>query len=458
MSGEKRTYVSIESRQQRRIRELESSLSAFNSNLVNDLSAIRREAQQEMKNRLRPLEERQRRQEGVVKSLKSDLSRVEKDTQKRLNQQRKEFANRLDAQRGEYRKMIAEQDQKIDRVIEAERKNRQQAVQNLQGQIDAIVADANRKGDTAHSFVADLSKIVEEVNALPHDRFALGQLDALRRHVSDAQQSANAGMPEAALSTAQRTYWDVADLRVHVLAKEREFLLLHEAALEEARSLLAEARSNRQYKLELGKGQDRDEIDLEVDYWSHGELTQLENDISSLEKQLIDGESTLTSDQVRDIFSQLDALKPRMTQVVEHARDNILASQLRVNIADAAVEAFKSQGFAVADETYEGEDERNAYYVKLQNIAGSEVVTVISPVEGEFGKNEVAVHSYDETFVDDAVLRQRSEEMVSLMNEEGLRAEAPRHVGNANPECQNFEEIRKKMPASSIRKVSENSP
>ena len=382
MSGEKRTYVSIEDRELRRLREQESRLRQINRDLPDRLNAIRREAQQEMQNRLRPLEDRQRRQEGMAKSLKSDLSRVEKDTQKRLNQQRKEFTNSLDAQRGEYRKMIADQNRKFTGMVETERKNRQQAVQNLQGQIDAIVADADRKGDTARSFVADLSKIVEEVNALPHDRFAPGQLDALRRHVADARQSADAGMPEAALSTAQRTYWDVADLRVHVLAKEQEFLLLHEAALEEARSLLAEARSNRQYKLELGKGQDRDEIDLEVDHWTHGELTQLENDIASLEKQLIKGESTLTSDQVKDILCQLDALRPRMTEVVEHARDNILASQLRVNIADAAVEAFKSQGFTVADETYEGEDERNAYYVKLQNIAGSEVVTVISPVEG----------------------------------------------------------------------------
>lgn len=389
MSGEKRTYVSIEQRELDQLKKRASLLPRYEREFANKLNAIRREAQQEMQNRLRPLEERQRQQEGIVNNLNSDLSRVEKETQKRLNQQRKEIRKSLDAQRGEYRKMIADLDQKNDRMIETERQNSQQAVQNLQSQIDAIVADANRKGDTARSFVADLSKIVEEVNALPHDRFAPGRLDALRRHVADARQSADAGMPEAALSTAQRTYWDVADLRVHVLAKEQEFLLLHQAALEEARSLLAEARSNRRYKLELGEAQDRDEIDLEVDHWTRGELTQLENDISSLEKQLIDAESTLTSDQVRDILSQLDALKPRMTEVVEHARDNILASQLRVNIADAAVEAFKSQGFTVADETYEGEDERNAYYVKLQNIAGSEVVTVISPVEGEFGKNEV---------------------------------------------------------------------
>ncbi|MEZ4524904.1 MAG: hypothetical protein R2941_03175 [Desulfobacterales bacterium] len=71
-----------------------------------------------------------------------------------------------------------------------------------------------------------------------------------------------------------------------------------------------------------------------------------------------------------------------MPEIVEHARQNILASQLRSNIAELAAGAFQREGFAVEDAAYEGNDERNAYVVKMKNRAGSEVVTVISPVQG----------------------------------------------------------------------------
>ncbi|MEE4359374.1 MAG: hypothetical protein V2I97_23080 [Desulfococcaceae bacterium] len=70
MSGEKRTYVSVEERELRRLREQESCLRTVNRDLPERLNAIR-----------------QQRQEKMVKGLQSDLSRLEKDTQQRLARQ-----------------------------------------------------------------------------------------------------------------------------------------------------------------------------------------------------------------------------------------------------------------------------------------------------------------------------------------------------------------------------------
>ncbi|MEZ4524905.1 MAG: hypothetical protein R2941_03180 [Desulfobacterales bacterium] len=52
-------------------------------------------------------------------------------------------------------------------------------------------------------------------------------MDSIRSHAEDAKRSLNAGIPEACLSTAQKAYWDLADLRVMVLQKK--FLLLRRA-------------------------------------------------------------------------------------------------------------------------------------------------------------------------------------------------------------------------------------
>lgn len=380
MSGEKRTYVSIEERELRRLREQESKLRSLSKDLPERLEAIRRQIEREMQGRIAPIENRIKQQERETRAM--------------------------------------------------------------QAQIDSIIAEARQKKDTARRFFVDLTKLLEETERLPHNRFAPGKLDAIRRHVEDAKRNYEGNMPEASLSTAQQAYWDMVDLRTEVLKKQREFMLIYQTALQDARLLLEEAHANRKYQLELGQGTDKEVLDLEVDYWTDGELSTFEQEINVLERRLVDGENTLTTEQVKEILAEIEAMKPKLSEIVERARQNILASQLRVNIAEIVVDALKVQGFELMDSTYEGNDERNSFIVKVKNIAGSEVVTVISPVEGEVGKNAVSIHSYDETFIDEATLKQRANEIVSILKENGLEAEAPRCEGTAKPQYKDISAVK----------------
>jgi len=380
MSGEKCAHVSVPTRELQRLRDQQSRLRRLQEDLPERLDSIRRQVEQEMESRLAPVENRIRQQEKENRDMK--------------------------------------------------------------GQIAAILEEARQKKDTAKRFFIDLTKILEETVALPHERFAPGKLGAAGRHVNDARRNFENNMPEAALSTAQKAYWELADIRAEVLKKQREFILVHQAALQEVRLLLEEARANRKYQLELGEGTDKEELALEVDHWTHGELSNLEMQIKTLESQLLNGEKILTISQTTDILSDIEALKPRLNEIVERARQNILASQLRVNIAGIIVEALQEQGFTLEDAAYEGNDARNAHIAKVRNIAGSEVVTVISPVRHEAGKNAVSIHSYDETFVDDVTLKQRAEEITSILNEKGLEAQAPVCAGKAKQEYRDITAVR----------------
>lgn len=443
MSGEKRTYVSVEDRELRRLREQESRLRSLNQDLPERLDAVRRQAEKEMHDRLAPIEKRQREYESTVNNLQSELGNLERETQKRLVRQQKEFTGRLDSQRGEYLSLIKEQDQRHTAMVEDEKRARQQAVNNLQGQITNIVDGANRKMDFARSFVVDLTKILEETDLLPHQRFAPGGMDKVSRHVDDARQNLKSESADAALSTAQTAYWKLADLRADVIAKEQEFMLVHQAAIQAARELLEEARSNRKHQLEVGEGMDRSVHELEVDHWTRGELSTFEKELRDLEKRLIDGKETLTIKEARQILEDLDAMKSRSMEIVEHARQNILASQVRCNIAELAAEALNPEGFDIVDAAYAGGDERNAYVVKVRNIAGSEVVTVITPVDGEYGKNEISIHSHDKTFVDESVLMQRSCEIVEVLKGQGLLAGTPQCMGDADQSCFDLDAVRR---------------
>ena len=458
MSGREDSYVSWWSNSSW------SNVQRSQNDYSNRVAEVRRQAEREYQQRLRPLEERQQRFESSLNNLKSNIGQVEREmlqrdraTQERLQQQRREFTNQLrrqwdetqhqfQHQRQEYRRLIDEQGCRMTQMVEEEHRQREKAVNHLQQQINQVVDDAARKHEIAKSFVADLTNILEETRQLPHDRFAPGQLDLVQRHIRDARSSLEAGIPEAALSTAQNAYWQLADLRTLVIQKEIEFMMIHHAALEEARTILEEARANRRCEIISGGGNDADKLELEVDYWTHGDLTALEQEIQTIERQLISEEKSLSVDAVKDILVSLENARSSMSKIVENARDNIMSSQVRFNVAELVVKALGSQGYDVEAGVYEGNDPRNAYVAKVKNRAGSEVVSVISPVADSCGKSRVSIHSYDETYVGEETLRQRSKDVAKLLSEEGLQVVPSTCMGNADRSYQDVAAVAARQP------------
>ena len=418
MSGQKETYVSVSQRELQRMREQESRLRIIQNDLPERLNEVRRQSERELQRRMQPVEDRQRRCESAVKGLTSELRKVEREMVK---------------------------------LVSDERRQREQAVNHLQRQINDVTANVARKQDIAHAFISDLTIILEETRKLPHERFAPGQMDAFQRNIRDARENLGAGISEAALSTAQKAYWELVDLRTLVRQRESEFIKTYQAALEEARAILEEARANRTYSLELGSGAEANTLEMEVDYWTHGELSALEQEIQSMERQLISGESSLSTEAVKDILLSLESDRSKIQEIVGKARDNILSSQLRFNVAETVVQALASQGFVVEAGVYECNDQRNAYIAKVKNIAGTEIVTVISPVGEEPGKNRVSINSYEKTYVAEETLKQRAQDVVRLLAEDGLDVASPKCRGDADHSYQDIAAVASRQQVSSER-------
>ena len=231
--------------------------------------------------------------------------------------------------------------------------------------------------------------------------------------------------------------------------KEQEWLLLYNAAWEDLKSLITEVQANRECEIEVGQGNEAEKFKLEVDYWVNGRLSQYEQQLNDLESQLKAGESTLTTEQVKQLGEKITALQPILGEIVEQAKLAILGSQLRVEIADKVVEVLESLGYTLvnpnSDAVYEGDDQRNAYVVKVKNIAGDEVVTVISP-EKEFGSNSVSLNSFSETIVDETATQQNAKAIFDALEEEGVQGNSPVECNQqAQIEYQNLEEVKRRQ-------------
>lgn len=465
MSGEKRRYVRVEERELRRLRQQESRLRSVQRDLPERLNTVREEARQEFQRRIAPLEERDRQQEKTIQKLTSGLKILEKDTQRRLQQQRQEWKTAVqDAevlqqqllqkatfslesamrqgfeqqrreylqitaeQRREYIRLIAQQDKKFTQLIAEERQARERGEQLLEQQIEGVVEnieqETERKAKLAKELLSDVDTIWEQIDRdYQHQRDAPGRLTDLRRGLEIAQSNIQTGVTEAAIASAQQTYLQLADLRLELEQKEQEWLLLYNAAWEDLKSLIAEVQANRECEVEVGQ---EDKFRLEVDYWVNGRLSQYEQQLSQLESQLESDEATLTIEQLKEFGEKITALQPTLGEIVEQAKLAILSSQMRVEIADRVVEALDRVGYTLvnpeSDAIYEGNDQRNDYAVRVKNLAGDEIVTVISP-EREFGANSISINTFSPTLLDEKATQQNAKAILDLLEEQGVKGQ-----------------------------------
>lgn len=445
MSGEKRRTVTVEEQELRRLREQESRLRSIQNDLPERLNAIREQARREFQQQMAPLEQRTRKHEQDAAQLRSNLRDLEVHSQQRLQQQQQQFqtelrqsearqqqawqkesanlrkameqglkeerAERLQAQkqqRQEYLGLHQQLDQKFTQAVNTERQERIQGQQILQQQIqnlsDSIESEKQRKADISQSLLTDVEKIWQQIDQdYQHQRFAPGKLADLRRGLETAKMNLQQGISEAAIATTQETYFKLVDLRVELAQKEHEWLLFYNATWADLQNLLAEVRANRKCEIEYGQGQESDKFELEVDYWVNGRLSQYEQQLNQLEKQIKDGKKTLTIEQVKALGDEVIALQPVLGDILEQAQLAILNSQKRAEIADSIAMALESFGYRLTDEEdaiYESNDERNNYVIKLKNRRGDEVVSVISP-SPDFGQYELSVNHFSQTADED---------------------------------------------------------
>ena len=491
MSGETIKLVKVEEIVLRQLRQHKSRVHSKTPDLSEQVNVAKKHRQ--LQQDLTSLEQRNQRLEQQTPQLKTSLASLEKNTSKRLRQQQQELQAALreaesrqqpvsrpsadqslgfEQQRSEnlkvkaaaqqeYNRLMQEQAQKFNQIVEQERSSRQQEQQVLQQQLEQVVGnieqDKQRKQKLAQDLLADVQLIWQQIDRnYQHGRFAPDRLANLNRLLAMAQDNVGAGLYEAAIANAQQTYLALADLRLELEQKEQEWLLLYNAALGDVRSLLAEARASRQCEVEVGEGNEAEKFNLDVDYWTNGRLGQYEQQLNQIVEtlqaaSLQNNQSSLTTEQLKALTGRIAALQPTLGEIVEQARSVILSSQLRAEIADTVVEALASLGYTLVDpETdaaYEGDDQRQAYLVKVKNLAGDEVVTVINP-EKEFGANSVSINAFSQSIVDETAAQQNAQAIFDHLESAGVKGIGPTQCNHqARAEYQNVEAVKQRRTA-----------
>ncbi|MFD7492666.1 hypothetical protein ACFV8T_09655 [Streptomyces sp. NPDC059832] len=422
MSGRKRIQVdeSEWSRLQRQARQLRK----VQREIPQLIDAVRRQTSADLDRTFARVERRQAQHEALVGRLSDRTRQLEADTTRRLKQQAAELRGELAACAGqireETRQRLAEQQDRVRREIASERAERRAETDRLSARIDVIDQDRAQAGRLVQTWLSDARAMTEAITGAGlHERYAPGELDRLTARLATAEQSATQGRFDAALAVAQETYHSLSELRAETEQRELERCTARMAAIDALATVEKEIEGSLSRPVLDPDGVPVEGCAVDVDYWSEGGLGRLrEETANGLARARDDRTGT---DELRLLLAQeAPRLEDALGDTVERACLRQLASQTRVNLADAVVQALgRNAYYEFVDGEYQGADPRGTYYAKLVHENGNEIVLDISQTGPDSGRHVVRVLSYDHDITAEAQLQERAEAIGRALADEG---------------------------------------
>lgn len=480
MSGEKDAIVNLRQSEYdhmmnscRRADNLEAGI---NSKLEQASSHLR----QQMDSQLGQMQQRHNRFDSALSNMSSEVQRIERENNARLRRLADDFQSEVNSfnqkvqqQRREYMQKFSEHDNHLaahDRILEqhaeAIREQRHEYInliqqqgenfaqaldeqrQELQGQIqtiqDHILAKELHAQGQASKWLQDTQALLNTIDeSYNHQKFKRGELAKLRGELQFAENNITQGHYEAAISTTQRTYLHSQELRMELERLTLEWNAYLTAARQSAAEVLAacDTHQTAQFTFETEEG--AEEFAAEVDFWTQGALSKLRQQVAD-EQQQLDNPKSLSLADLKQSIADSEKWRQESEVLVEQAKEALIASQLRNNIAQSIEESLENSGWEVVDSTYEGEDFRAALHVKLHNGANDELVTIITPEESadKSIRNRLNINFFDKNTNDEAFRQERLKRIMASLKEEDLDC--------SQPECKPGTE---NQPATEVEKL-----
>ncbi|MEV6956459.1 hypothetical protein [Streptomyces sp. NPDC051183] len=427
MSGRKRIQVDESEwyRMQRKAQKLKEVLSTL-PGLIDD---VRAQTRADIDRTFAAVEERRRRQDQVIQNLSAQTRQLEADTSRRLQEQARELRGALDETAGriraETRQRLAEHQEAVLREISAERTERRAEMARLSEGIEKQEEDRAQAEQTVRSWLADgrtMAALIAET--LPHERYAPGELDPLTSRLTTAENNAAAGRFDAGLAVAQEAYHSLSELRVDIEQRELERCSAQTAAVEALVRIEKLIEGNKERPVIGPDGAALPGYKLDVVYWADGELDELRETTAQALSRARDDRSD--ADELRGLREQATGLESALEDVVERAGMRQLASQIRVNLADAVAHTLGDYAYYdLVDGEYQDADPRGAYYAKLRHDNGNEIVLDISQAQRDSGECVIRVHSYDYDTTSEADLAARARAIGEGLETQGHQVSAP---------------------------------
>ena len=424
MSGYKHATVTISEREYRRLHEADmkrrfrghAKIKTRNSGQTEDLI-----------NTLQQMENRQRQLEEAFGDLDQDLDHLDHDMIQVILEQNalcyQSLVAVIDETASNANASLALVSQRFSEQLQIEREHYQLNLQSLIQRLDKYEQREQAKMKLARQWLRQVVLLADLIQEqFDHDRFLPGQLSKILRALEIAQRNLAEGLPEASLQISQQAFLGLSDLRLELEQRVMEWQSEYGRASEALDQFITELELNASVNALGLEGEELPER-VDVAYWSNGDYQHLLAKCRHLSALLSQEQQHITTEELKQTHAELlPILMERFESIIYTARLNALNSQLRMNIAEQALQALENHGFRLNESGYVDKDMRAPFMAQLDSSDGSRVTIQVLPTDttGRELTNELVMVTNHPLLKTEHEARLRWEELCRSLNQYDL--------------------------------------
>lgn len=274
------------------------------------------------------------------------------------------------------------------RSIDELQKQREKDRMELQAGLDAIQERDRSHKEQAQFWVNQTEVFFADIEQYRHELFTPNQLARLRTQLAQVQQDMHVEAYQSAIASARNVFNQAVDLKERVVQSEIEWAHYHTQFQQAFADLRSELfyHQTMQFIVDTEAGEER--LDANIDYWSGGTLAVVARAVEQL-TEIAEHINDVPTAQLVALLEQISQLHQQLDTARENAKEAMIASQMRAEMASTMAEYLQMAGWEFVGYTYEGNEMNAALHIKFCDNMGNEIVTVISPREfmGELCNN-----------------------------------------------------------------------
>lgn len=429
MSGYKHATVTISQDEYRRLHEAHMK-KKFRE--YANIKAQNSEPAVDVRNMILQMENRQRQFEKALTSLDKNFNQIDEGIVQDILMQNAlcygSLAAALNESSSNAHESLVHLSERFGEEIQRERENFNENLHALVLQLDTESYKEYTKEETARQWLNRSELLADFIQEqFDHERFVPGRLSRILRSLSYAQSNLSEGFYESSLHASQQTYLELSDLHFELEQRVLQWQAEFERTYSSVREMVGELASNAKINALGLQGEELPDL-VDLNFWTDGKYLQLMGHSQQLLDNLVQDQQSITEQDLTRIYSHIrPAIRESFESLIYEARIKALNSQLRMNIAERALQALENHGFALGNAGYNNGDMRAPFTAQLDSADGSQVVIQVLPTESTVRElsNELVVITNHPTLKTEHEARLQWDELSQALTQYNLNVSRP---------------------------------
>ena len=430
MSGYKHATVTISQEEYRRLQETAVKKKFKEFSKLNTSDPNR---EQDLLNVIGQLEERERLLQNQLSSFEQPADQLDDSALQAILDQNaacySNLATSIKNSNSSLQDDLIYMTEEFSRALDQQRESYYLNIQSIFRDQDEYQSKENAKNESAFVWFNRCLILADFIqNQFDHERFAPGKFNKILRNLNLAESNLTNGFSEASLQSSQQIYLDLSDLNFELEQELIQWQTRFDRTYLAINEFISQMEANASVPAVGLKGEELPN-QVELNYWTDDKYNELLNHCRQLAMYMILDQNILSYEDIDRIYLQIiPVIQESFESLINDARLNALNSQLRMNIAEKALNALENHGFLLDTAGYKDDDMRSEFNAHLECPDGSEVSIQVIPTEipaNELSNDLVVIttHPYLKT---EHEARLQWEELSHTLNQYNLKVSHPK--------------------------------